>query len=240
MIDVYDSPSGMDKSLLPGVRRGRRMGLMSTDRPRAGPSLDYHLVRSTHDDHEVEGLLVEEFTRHRDFTTSGLHSAGWTPSAGWWSSAPLSRGLRTDPDVLARVVPSARADAVAAYRRLGGGHLPSEAVLRSYFRDHQAFATAPPLRLGPTQPPEGFHERRVYRVLFAKDLRADQVAALRAIWRTTDGGTAGSAAGGHHEEAATSSRGTCDESATHSPGASTSPLCWEPAAPRRWVRSSTS
>ncbi|WP_405427495.1 hypothetical protein [Micromonospora sp. NBC_00617] len=172
---------------------------MSTDRPRAGPSLDYHLVRSTHDDHEVEGLLVEEFTRHRDFTTSGLHSAGWTPSAGWWSSAPLSRGLRTDPDVLARVVPSARADAVAAYRRLGGGHLPSEAVLRSYFRDHQAFATAPPLRLGPTQPPEGFHERRVYRVLFAKDLRADQVAALRAIWRTTDGGTAGSAAGGHHE-----------------------------------------
>ncbi|MET8365392.1 hypothetical protein ABZU53_17700 [Micromonospora sp. NPDC005194] len=172
---------------------------MSTDRPHAGPSLDYHLVRSAQGDHEVEGILVEEFTRHDDFTTTGLHSAGWTPSAGWWSSASLSRGLRTDPAVLARVVPIAHADAVAAYRRLGGRHLPSEAVLRTYFRDHQAFATAPPLRLGPTQPPEGFHERRVYRVLFAKDLRADQVATLRTVWRTTDGCTVGSVAGGHRE-----------------------------------------
>ncbi|MFG3553293.1 hypothetical protein ACGGAQ_02780 [Micromonospora sp. NPDC047557] len=101
--------------------------------------------------------------------------------------------------MLARVVPIARADAVAAYRRLGGGHLPSEAVLRTYFRDHQAFATAPPLRLGPTQLPEGFHERRVYRVLFAKDLRPDQVATLRTVWRTPVDGTVGSAAGGHHE-----------------------------------------
>ncbi|MEU8165792.1 hypothetical protein AB0B97_04670 [Micromonospora sp. NPDC049004] len=172
---------------------------MRTDRPPSGPSLDYHLVLPAPDDHEAEGLLVEEFTRHDDFTTTGLHSAGWTPNAGWWSSASLSRDLRTDPAVLARVVPVARPDAVAAYSRLSGGHLPSEAVVRTYFRDHQAFATAPPLRLGPAQPPEGFQERRVYRVLFAKDLRADQVAALRAVWRTADDGTAGSVAGGHHE-----------------------------------------
>ncbi|MEU7839971.1 hypothetical protein AB0B39_03270 [Micromonospora sp. NPDC049114] len=172
---------------------------MRTDRPPSGPSLDYHLVLPAPGDHGAEGLLVEEFTRHDDFTTTGLHSVGWTPNAGWWSSAPLSRGLRTDPAVLARVVPIARVDAAAAYRRLGGGHLPAEAVLRTHFRDHQAFAAAPPLRLGPTQPPEGFQERRVYRVLFAKDLRADQVATLRAAWRTTDGGTAGSAASGHHE-----------------------------------------
>ncbi|MEU5785589.1 hypothetical protein [Micromonospora lupini] len=172
---------------------------MSTDLALSASALDYHLVLSRQGDREVEGILVEEFTRHDDFTTTGLHSAGWTPDAGWWSSAALSRGLRTDPDVLARVVPTARADVAATYRRLGGGHLPSEAVLRTYFRDHQPFATAPPLRLGPTRPPEGFHERRVYRVLFAKDLRADQVAALRAVWRVTDGSTAGSAAGGHHE-----------------------------------------
>ncbi|MEV4824018.1 hypothetical protein [Micromonospora sp. NPDC049274] len=172
---------------------------MSTDRPPSEPSLDYHLVLPAPGSPAVEGILVEEFTRHADFTTTGLHSAGWMPGTGWCSAASLSRGLRTDPDVLARVVPTARVDAASAYRRLGGGDLPSEAALRTYFRDHQPIATAPPLRLGPTQPPAGFQERRVYRVHFAKDLRADQVAALRTTWRATDDGTAGSAAGGHRD-----------------------------------------
>ncbi|MCX5069126.1 hypothetical protein OOJ91_25105 [Micromonospora lupini] len=165
--------------------------------------LDYYLVlRPRHGDRErtadVEAIVVEEFARHNDFSTTGLDSARWTPSGvGWWSSAALSRAMRLDPDLLARVVPAPRSGAESAYRSLGGGQLPTEAVLRTYFHDHQPFATAAPLRLGPAHPPAGFHERRVYRVLFAKDLRADQVAELRASWRTPLGDTTGSAATGH-------------------------------------------
>lgn len=172
---------------------------MITERPGSGGTLDYHLVLPAPGGHDGKGILVEEFTRQDDFSATGLHSASWTPGGGWWSSASLSRALRTDPAVLARVVPTDRAEVASAYRRLGGGELPSEAVLRTYFRDHQPIATAPPLRLGPAEPPEGFHERRVYRVLFAKDLRADQVASLRTRWRTTGGGVAGSVAGGRRE-----------------------------------------
>ncbi|MEV4118084.1 hypothetical protein [Micromonospora sp. NPDC049645] len=164
------------------------------------PPLDYYLVLRRRDDptsiESVEGIVVEEFTRHRDFTTTGLDSAGWTPEVGWWSSAALSRGMRTDPEVLARVVPSSRPEAETVYRRLGAGRLPDEAVLRTYFLDHQPMPSAPPLRLGPAQPPAGFHERRVYRVLFAKDLHAEQVASLRAAWRTPVDGTGTSVASG--------------------------------------------
>ncbi|MEK8108139.1 hypothetical protein NKG94_30440 [Micromonospora sp. M12] len=70
--------------------------------------------------------------------------------------------------MLTRVVPIWRGEAEGVYRTLGGGHLPDETTLRTFFRDHQPIATAPPLRLGPPQPPAGFHERRVYRVLFAR------------------------------------------------------------------------
>ncbi|SCE81201.1 hypothetical protein GA0070607_1871 [Micromonospora coriariae] len=165
--------------------------LVEATEPR--PPLDYYLVLAKPGDRGpaagVEGIVVEEFTRHADFSTAGLDSAGWTPSGdGWWSSASFSRSMRTDREALARLVPSSRRDADSAYRQLGGGQLPSEAVLRTYFRDHQPFASAPPLRLGPAQPPTGFHERRVYRVLFAKDLRADQVESLRTLWRTTGDG----------------------------------------------------
>ncbi|MEO3771489.1 hypothetical protein [Micromonospora sp. B9E7] len=169
------------------------------------PPLDYYLVRSRHDrsgsTDVAEGIVVEEFTRHRDFSTSGLNSAGWTPEAGWWSSASLSRGLRTDPELLARVVPVSRAEAEDVYRRLGGGRLPTEAALRTSFGEHQPIATAAPLRLGPAQAPAGFSERRVYRVLFAKDLRDDQVEGLRAAWYTTDSAPRppGSAATGYLE-----------------------------------------
>ncbi|MBQ1019382.1 hypothetical protein KBX71_16120 [Micromonospora sp. D93] len=160
--------------------------------PDAGPPLDYYLVGHRDAATTVEGIVVEEFTRHRDFTTTGLDSAGWTPDAGWWSSAALSRAMRTDPEVLARVLPTSRREAEDVYRALGGGQLPNESALRTHFLDHQPIATAPPLRLGPAQPPAGFHERRVYRVLFAKDLGAGQVASLRTAWRTPAGGTGAS------------------------------------------------
>ncbi|WP_124819953.1 hypothetical protein [Micromonospora ureilytica] len=164
--------------------------------PDAGPPLDYYLVGHSDPATTVEGIVVEEFTRHRDFTTTGLDSAGWTPDAGWWSSATLSRVMRTDPEVLARVLPTSRREAEDVYRALGGGQLPNEPLLRTHFLDHQAIATAPPLRLGPAQPPAGFHERRVYRVLFTKDLGAGQVASLRTAWRTPAGGTGAAAATG--------------------------------------------
>ncbi|MEU8162124.1 hypothetical protein ACIP95_07840 [Micromonospora parva] len=158
----------------------------------AGPQLDYYLVGACDSTTTVEGILVEEFTRDRDLVTTGLASAGWTPQAGWWSSASLSRDIRTNPEMLARVVPTSRRQAEDAHRALGGGQLPDETLLRTHFLDHQPIASAPPLRLGPAQPPAGFHERRVYRVLFAKDLRPDQVAALRTAWRTPAGGTSAS------------------------------------------------
>ncbi|MEV5211732.1 hypothetical protein AB0K35_30080 [Micromonospora sp. NPDC053740] len=168
--------------------------------PDAGPPLDYYLVLPRLDARDpastVEGIVVEEFTRHHDLTTTGLDSAGWTPDAGWWSSPALSLGMRTDPEVLARIVPTTRREAEDVYRALGGGQLPDEPLLRTHFLDHQPIATAPPLRLGPAQPPAGFHERRVYRVLFAKDLRAEQVANLRTAWRTPTDGTLTSAASG--------------------------------------------
>ncbi|MEU5671124.1 hypothetical protein ACGF3C_00740 [Micromonospora sp. NPDC047762] len=172
--------------------------------PDAGPPLDYYLVLPRPDDSApattVDGIVVEEFTRHHDFTTTGLDNAAWTPEAGWWSSAALSRAMRTDPEVLTRVLPTSRREAEDVHRALDGGQLPAEAVLRTHFLDHQPIAAAPPLRLGPTQPPAGFHERRVYRVLFAKDLRAEQVASLRTAWRTPADGTVASAASGRLDE----------------------------------------
>ncbi|MEU4471812.1 hypothetical protein [Micromonospora sp. NPDC023888] len=168
---------------------------------RSPSSLDYYLVLPRPDDPDpttaVGGLVVEEFTRQHDHVSTGLDSAGWTPAAGWWSSASLSRGIRTDPDTLTRVVPTSRAEAESHYRALGGGHLPDDTVLRTYFLDHQPIATAAPLRLGPAQPPAGCHERRVYRILFAKDLSAAQVTSLRASWGTPVDGTSASAASGH-------------------------------------------
>ncbi|MFY1619223.1 hypothetical protein [Micromonospora sp. WMMD736] len=169
------------------------------DDPRSDRPLDYHLVLPAAGGDDGEGILVEEFIRQDDFCATGLRSVSWTPGGGWWSSATLSRDLRADLAVLARVVPTGHAEATDAYRRLGGGELPSGSVLRTYFRDHQPIAATAPLRLGPAQPPEGFRERRVYRVLFAKDLATEQVTALRGRWRTTGGGSAGSVADGRHE-----------------------------------------
>jgi hypothetical protein len=122
------------------------------------------------------GVLVEEFARGSDHTTVGLRSALWT-DGGWRSAASFSRFLRTDPAALAQLTPTDRAGAAAAL----ASPLPDEAALRSAFLDYEAFASAPPLRLGPAQPPDGFHERRHYRVLFAKDLRVDLPAGSRDV-----------------------------------------------------------
>jgi hypothetical protein len=139
---------------------------MSDDGRAAGGPLDYYLLLGA--DAGVTGILVEEFVRGPDHSAIGLHSAVWTPEASRWrSSASFSRALRTDPVLLARVTPTDRSAAEAAYQRLSSGQLPGAATLRAGFSDYAPFAVAPPLRLGPTQPPQGFREKRVYRVLFA-------------------------------------------------------------------------
>lgn len=149
------------------------------------PALDYYVILA--DDGRppdaVEGIVVEEFVRNDDWSTSGLRTAGWTAADGhWWSSAAVSRGMRTDPELRERVTPVDRGVAEAVHRRLGAGRLPAEPVLRTHFRDHEVFAAAAPLRLGPADPPAGCHERRIYRVLFAKDLPDDRLADLAARW----------------------------------------------------------
>jgi hypothetical protein len=166
--------------------------------------LDYYLILSEAAGHQAtddaEGIVVEEFVRDHDCSTVGLNSTVWTSTeARWSSSASLSRGMRTDPALCARVTPASRGVVEAAYRRLGAGQLPTEAMLRTYFRDYQPFATAVPLRLGPTDAPDGFHEKRMYRVLFAKDLHADQLANLSAVWQLTVEGDPciGGVPGGH-------------------------------------------
>ncbi len=150
-----------------------------------GDRLDYSFLLSSPGG-AVDGLLVEEFLRDDDHTTVALGGLVWTAADPRWLSSPsFSRTLRTDPDLLARVTPTDRAGAADAYRRLGGGDLPSGPDLRGRFRDHEPFATAAPLRLGPTRPPDGFHERRLYRVLFAKDLDPGGLADLNASWPQT-------------------------------------------------------
>ncbi|MGS2615972.1 hypothetical protein ACVCAH_15825 [Micromonospora sp. LZ34] len=163
------------------------------------PALDYYVILAGgRPPGAVEGIVVEEFVRNDDWSTSGLRTAGWTAADGhWWSSAAFSRGMRTDPELRERVTPVDRRVADAVHRRLGARHLPTGPVLRTHFRDHEVFATAAPLRLGPADPPAGCHERRVYRVLFAKDLPDDRLAGLAARWGRVagDAGAQGMPAG---------------------------------------------
>jgi hypothetical protein len=127
---------------------------------------------------------VEQFARHDDATTAGLHSAGWTADrAHWWSSASFSRSVRTQPSMAARIVPTRREGAEAVYRRHGGGTLPEEALLRNNFHDYTAFPATAALTFAPASVPAGFAERRLYRVLFAKQLTQAGPENLRALWR---------------------------------------------------------
>ncbi|MBP2705390.1 hypothetical protein JOL79_16365 [Microbispora sp. RL4-1S] len=148
--------------------------------------LDYYVV--LHDSSERPlGILVEEFACAADGTTTGLDGAGWTAADGQWrSSAGFSRRLRRDvePPVLA----VDRPEAAAIYRRLGGGELPGETTLRGHFTEHLALPWAEPLRFAPPEVPEGFHDRRVYRLLFARAPREGAVDRLRDLWRMTTPG----------------------------------------------------
>ncbi|MEW9530223.1 hypothetical protein [Microbispora sp. NPDC049125] len=132
---------------------------------------------------QAEGLVVEEFLFAADHTTVGLAGAGWTAGGGWWSSAAFIRGMRTDPRLRARIAAVRRHEAEDVYRRLGGGELPDETALRTYFRDHDVLPGSAPLLLSAPQAPDGFRERRLYRVLFANELGEDRLARLRDVWR---------------------------------------------------------
>lgn len=125
-------------------------------------TLDYYLTNN--------GVLIEEFARNPDYSARGLCGAVWTSDEPRWRGASsFSRAVRTDPELLIQLVPTDRAGAEAAFEELGGGELETEDGLRGHFLDYEPFNTAPPLRLRPAEVPDGFRERRVYRVLFARD-----------------------------------------------------------------------
>ncbi|WP_204055851.1 hypothetical protein [Microbispora corallina] len=165
--------------MLPALRRSQDTGL------------DYYLVLPEGGPHgssasRVEGIVVEEFDLAGDFTTTALNGAGWTAADGeWWSSAAFGREMRRDPRLRSRVVAARRQEAEAAYRRLGGGDLPDETGLRARFRDPQPLPVAPPLRFGPADVPEGYHDRRVYRLLFAGEPDDGCPGRLRGLWGMT-------------------------------------------------------
>jgi hypothetical protein len=103
--------------------------------------------------------------------------------------------MRADPVLRARVTAIDRDRAETEYRRLGGGDLPAEAVLGTYFTDQAELGTAPILRLHDDPVPDGYRERRLYRLLFAGDLGPDALATLRSRWRMTVGDPTGRVAG---------------------------------------------
>ncbi|RGC69582.1 hypothetical protein C5N14_07795 [Micromonospora sp. MW-13] len=151
------------------------------------PALDYYLVEPDGPgagSAAPEGLVVEEFVLGEDCAAVRLDSAAWTPADGhWWDCAAFSRSIRVDADLRRRVVGVPRHEAAAAYRRLGGGELPGEEALRGHFQDGQPLSTAAPLRLSPRPAGVGQRDSRVYRVLFAADLRPDGLANLGGAWR---------------------------------------------------------
>jgi hypothetical protein len=159
--------------------------------PAPRPPLDYYLILAEDGTPagqagQAEAILVEEFVLADDCTAVGLNSTGWTPAGrGWWNSTAFSRGMRADPGLRARVVPVSRHGAQTAYRQLGGGELPTEPALRSYFPDSVPLTSSTPLRLDATDIPAGYHDKRIYRILFANDLTPQRVAQLWDAWRMT-------------------------------------------------------
>jgi hypothetical protein len=152
------------------------------------PPLDYYLIFPEVGDDEppaqADAIVVEEFVLGEDSGAVGLNSAGWTAADGrWWSSTAFSRAMRADADLRARVAAVSRHEGEIVYRRLGGGELPDEETLRSYLEHDESFAASAPLRLSPRRVADGFHDTRVYRILFANDLGQDGLANLRAVWQ---------------------------------------------------------
>ncbi|MER5705621.1 hypothetical protein ABT023_27255 [Micromonospora sp. NPDC002296] len=153
------------------------------------PALDYYLVHPDGSATAPEGLVVEEFVLGEDCAAVRLDSAAWTPADGhWWDCAAFSRSIRVDAELRRRVVGVPRHEAATAYRRLGGGELPDEEALRGHFHDGQPLSTAAPLRLNPRPAGTGPRDSRVYRVLFAADLRPDGLANLGGVWRMASTG----------------------------------------------------
>ncbi|GAA4202968.1 hypothetical protein GCM10023074_38770 [Microbispora amethystogenes] len=158
-----------------------RAGQAATASTGAQPALDYYVITPEAGAGAVraEGLVVEEFVFTGDHRTIGLNTAAWsTDDRAWQSSAAFGRAMREDPRLRAHVAAVGRTDAETTYRRLGGGALPGETELRECFRDTLALPDSAPLRLGPEGGSDGFPDSRVYRVLFAGDLRLSGLACL--------------------------------------------------------------
>jgi hypothetical protein len=134
-------------------------------------ALDYYTV--TDPGGRLQTLVVEEFVLRDDFTAAGIDGAGF--NGVWWSSAEFTRRLRTD--AASSTTPVSRPDAEAAFQALGGSELPAEPLLREHFADRALFAETQPLRFGPDD------GRRMYRLLFARDLDERHLAGLMAALR---------------------------------------------------------
>jgi hypothetical protein len=133
--------------------------------------VDFYAVYGGGD--RLRALVVEEFVLRDDFTAAALDSAAF--DGRWFSSAGFSQALRTDSAL--RVTAVSRPGAQAAYHALGGDDLPPDAVLRERFADRALFPDVAPLRLGPDD------GRRLYRMLFARDLDEQSLAGLLAALR---------------------------------------------------------
>ncbi|KUL31001.1 hypothetical protein [Actinoplanes awajinensis] len=148
--------------------------------------MDYYLLAG-------DGILVEEFVYGEDHVTVGLGGAMWAGGDGRWRAAgSFGRFFRTEEALLATVTPVGRERAARVYRELGGGDLPGEDTLRAGFGARERFTTSAPLRLGGDETPDGFAEKRLYRVLFARELPGNRLAELSASWPGEgDGGLPG-------------------------------------------------
>ncbi|SDH05584.1 hypothetical protein SAMN05421869_101357 [Nonomuraea jiangxiensis] len=159
--------------------------------------MDYYLISAAAGDPEPAGILVEEFVLGEDHTTTAIDSAAWEPRAGSWAGASaLTRELRSDAGLRARVAAVDRPAAARALTVLGGGELPDEARLRALFQ-RQPLPAGAPLDLG-TEP-----AARRYRILFAGLLGERELAGARTALRLEPAddprvaGTARDDAGGH-------------------------------------------
>ncbi len=130
----------------------------------AAPPLDYYLVGS-------EAMVVEEFAVDAGGCAVGIDCVVYVAGErGWRGSARLSRAMRSEVEVRDRTAVLSRAAAETAYAELGGGVLAGEAALRAGFGQRWSFPPALPLVFGAGDVPEGFRERRIYRLLFASGL----------------------------------------------------------------------
>ena len=145
------------------------------------PALHYYVVLDGSG--EPEGLLAEEFLLAADYSSVGLVSGGWSRSEGrWYDASATSRRIRVDAALRGRMTPVGRTAAAALYGDLCGADLPDEAALRACFGAPPAQPPSP-LRLSGSEPPPGFCETRVYRILFAGELSPDGLAALSEAWQ---------------------------------------------------------